>query len=125
MNHTPGEILTHGPTKHQYIYALLDDDGEIFYVGRSGTPRERLKSHISRPTSSELRAKLASCSTPRMKILSGPLSDEVARKVEEICIQAGIMFLNVVNGETRTRDVRTASSSAEDYLRFSGTRKLW
>jgi|SRR6478736_1081385 len=125
MNHQPGEIITLTSQASHYIYGLLDDDGNIFYVGRSRTPRERLKGHVQRPTSSELRDKLESCDSPRMQILSGPLSEAEAVKIEAICIQAGMLCLNLVNGETRTREVRTASNSADEYLRFAGTRKLW
>jgi len=116
MNHQPGEIITLTSQASHYVYGLLDDDGNIFYVGRTGTPSRRLREHLNCPRSVELRDKLASVSTPRMQILGGPMSEEVARRVEWICIQVGIQCLDLVNGETRMRSPRSACNNAEEYL---------
>lgn len=99
----PGDVvLMNGTqTKRHYVYALLRDDGEPFYVGKTCRPAVRLRDHVlkgARP----VREALARCTEPRMRILAGPLSERDALSAEQAMI---LLTPNLLNHHGVGRDI--------------------
>ena len=99
MSYHPGQTLTLKSDDH-YVYALIDDDEQVFYVGKSAQPFTRLQQHV-RYGQPRVKDKIAGCRQPRLRILAGPVPEVVAELIEELCIRAGVRFCDLANQETR------------------------
>lgn len=97
MSHKPGEIITLRSDRH-YVYALIDDEDQVFYVGRTVAPRARLQQHVQCGVA-RVAERLKQVAEPRMRILAGPVSDIVAREIEHLCIRVGEDFCELANRE--------------------------
>jgi len=67
-----GDIVTLTPSGFHYVYALIDDDGNVFYIGITNRPHMRLYQHLNpkQSNSADLLWKLHALNEPRMQILS-------------------------------------------------------
>lgn len=98
MSYLPGQTIALSSEDH-YVYALIDDDEQAFYVGKSCQPFTRLQQHV-RYGQPRVKEKIASCRQPRLRILAGPVPEVVAERIEELCIRAGVEFCDLKNQET-------------------------
>lgn len=71
-----GDVLTYNPDDH-YVYELLDERGNVFYVGRSNCPQGRLKAHwdSGRP---DIQGILKKATRASQRIIAGPMPEHEA-----------------------------------------------
>lgn len=70
LSYSPGQTLTLKSEEH-YVYALIDDDEQVFYVGKSNQPYTRLQQHVQ-DAAPRVGEKLKTVRNPRLRILAGP-----------------------------------------------------
>lgn len=68
----PGDEVTFNPDEH-YIYELIGDEGEVFYVGRTNAPQNRLCQHWRGCGNKLVTKKLKEQKVARMRIVAGPV----------------------------------------------------
>ena len=96
MSYITGQVIDLNYRPGFYVYGLLDDDGIVFYVGKTNNPRSRLGEHLRGGTEA-VRARLRTLNEPRLQILGGPFDDFLAQKIENICIQGGALCGGLLN----------------------------
>lgn len=76
-----GTVVGWDPDEH-FVYELRDDDGTVFYVGKTNCPQGRLKQHIRGSGNRQVTDRLRAAKKPPMVIVAGPMSEFEAIREE-------------------------------------------
>lgn len=102
----PGDIVTLERCEVHYVYELIDDFGVVFYVGMAKDPEHRFREHARSRSAKQARAdapgvaraaRIASCLTPRMRIVSRHDRREDAARAEQTRMRSLPALLNLVD----------------------------
>jgi predicted GIY-YIG superfamily endonuclease len=90
-----GEIIKADQVPTHYVYALIDEADQVFYIGVTTDPPTRLRQHVYRPGNTLMTAKLLTCQ-PRLLVLSVHAERQEAETEERRQISANVALLNFV-----------------------------